>query len=68
MKKIYLELTGDQKERGVIFSSSLSYHKQDGGKIHEVLGDNERKHQIIKNLLDDKFFNGSPFKYNIIRE
>jgi hypothetical protein len=35
--------------------------------IHEVLKNDKDKDIIIGRLLDDKFFNESPWKYNIIR-
>lgn len=64
MKKKYLKLTKDQKDRGVIFSSELV----GGGTVHEVFSDDEDKEKKIDRLLDDKFFNNSPFKYNLIRQ
>lgn len=64
MRKVYKELTPDQKARGVIFSSELV----GGGKVHEVLQDDGNKHTIIRRLLDDKFFNSSYYKYNLIRQ
>lgn len=67
MIKIYRKLTKDQKERGVIFSSCLSPTKYENGTIHEVKKDDPDKENKICNLKDDKFFNGSQFKYNIIR-
>lgn len=65
MKKKIMTLTQDQKDRGVIFSSELV----GGGTVHEVTNDmsKEEQERKIKLLLDDKFFNGSPFKYNLIR-
>ena len=66
MKKKYLPLTQDQKDRGVIFSSELV----GGGIVHEVTNDmtEEEQERKIKLLLDDKFFNSSPYKYNLIRK
>lgn len=68
MKKIYRKLTKEQRERGVIFSSTLSTHttEQDGDDIHEVFWD-DRNGERIDLLLDDRFFQRSPWKYNIIR-
>ena len=63
MKKRYLKLTKDQKERGIIFSSIL----QPGTTTHEVYQDDEDKYIVIERLKDDKFFNNSPYKYNEIR-
>lgn len=68
MKKHYLKLTKEQKERNIIFSSELF----PSGKVHEltkpITSDEwkefERKREL---LLDDKFFNNSGYKYNIIR-
>lgn len=69
MRKIYKTLTDDQKERGVIFSSQL----MPGSTIHEVTRkeyqeDYQDADETIARLLDDKFFNGSPYKYNLIRK
>lgn len=70
MKKIRKKLTQDQRARGVIFSSTLSYdtteHIED--TRHEVFQDDADKYEKIERLLDDKFFNKSPWKYNIVRE
>jgi hypothetical protein len=63
MKKKYKELTEEQKARGVIFSSELV----GGGIVHEVLKDDEDKNVVIARLLNDRFFNDSPYKYNLIR-
>lgn len=70
MRKIYKRLTADQRQRGVIFSSTLSKHttEMENDTMHEVFADDEDKHRIIQNLKDDSFFNGSPWKYNIIRQ
>jgi hypothetical protein len=68
MRKIYRPLTVDQKKRGVIFSSTLSYNTTDKvGRRHEVTATDEDKRATIDRLLDDKFFNGSDWKYNVIR-
>ena len=63
MRKKYLALTDDQKERGIIFSSQL----RPGNIIHEVHKDDADKWEQIRRLKDDKFFNNSPYKYNEIR-
>ena len=70
MRKIYKELTKEQKERGVVFSSTLSKYTTEvsGDTIHEVFDDTEDRETVIMRLLDDSFFNGSPWKYNIIRQ
>jgi len=69
MRKVYKKLTADQKARGVIFSSCLSKYRceQPGDLVHEVKEDERDKSLIIRRLKDDKFFNDSPWKYNIIR-
>jgi mannose/fructose-specific phosphotransferase system component IIA len=66
MKKKCSKLTEEQKSRGVIFSSELV----GGGIVHEVLNTMTEKEQRrrITNLKDDKFFNNSSFKYNLIRQ
>ena len=70
MRKIYRKLTKDQKERGVIFSSTLSKATTElsGDTIHEVFATDTDKWATIERLKDDSFFNGSPWKYNIIRQ
>ena len=71
IKKIYKNLTKEQKENGIIFTSTLSKYttEQPGDLTHCVYANLERKEQerIIKNLKDDSFFNDSPWNYNIIR-
>ena len=69
MKKIFKKLTDDQKERGVIFSSTLSKNttEQAGDTVQEVKEDDADKNATITRLKNDSFFNGSPWKYNIIR-
>lgn len=66
MKKKYLELTKEQRARGVIFASTLK-----GGGMpettHEVTIDMEDAHERIERLLNDSFFNDSPFEYNEVR-
>ena len=65
MRKKHLALTKDQKQRGIVFSSTLfpSYDPI----IHEVHKDDIDKDETIRRLKDDKFFNNSPYKYNEIR-
>lgn len=69
MRKIYKSLTADQKARGICFSSTLSRHTTElsTDTIHEVHKDDLDKWNTIERLKDDKFFNGGPWKYNIIR-
>lgn len=69
MKKVYKPLTDDQTRRGVIFSSTLSTNRTElmDDLRHEVKDTDDDKHDQIRRLLDDSFFNGSPWKYNIIR-
>jgi len=70
VKKVYKKLTEDQKKRGVIFSSCLSVYRFETTQDtkHEVLNTEEDKDDIIRRLKDDKFFNQSHFKFNIIRK
>ena len=70
MRKIYKSLTKDQKERGIIFSSTLSRYTTEltTDTMHEVHKDDPDKWTTIDRLKDDTFFNGSPWKYNIIRQ
>jgi hypothetical protein len=66
MRKVYKQLTADQKARGVIFSSQLQ--PSEGRGLHEVLATDTDKEQVIARLLDDKFFNNSPYKFNEVRQ
>ena len=70
MKKIYKKLTEEQKGKGVIFSSCLSVYRTEQltDTIHEVFKTDEDKSEKIRRLLDDKFFNESHFKFNIVRQ
>lgn len=77
MKKLYRKLTKEQKARGVVFSSTLVYEDKDDTRAdvytHEVIGTpegwiGEPQREKIEQLKDDKFFNNSPYKYNLIRE
>lgn len=70
MRKIYKELTADQKARGIIFSSTLSNATTElmNDTIHEVLKDDADKYECINNLKDVKFFRNSPWKYCIERK
>lgn len=68
--KVYKKLTKEQKERGVIFSSTLSKYREEmeNDRIHEVFKDDNERERHIELLLNDKFFNGLHiYKYNIIR-
>lgn len=71
MRKIYRELTEDQKARGVIFSSTLSRYTKELSTdyMHEVFETDDDKWEQIDRLRDDKFFNNNTcgWKYNIIR-
>jgi hypothetical protein len=69
MRKVIKRLTDDQKARGVIFSSTLSVSSSDNesNTTHEVFENTFNKQTVIDRLYDDKFFNGSQYKYNIIR-
>jgi hypothetical protein len=69
MKNIYRKLTKDQKQRGVIFSSTLSnkMKEQIGDTTHEVFNKDEFKVVKIDRLKKADFFNEYK-KYNIIRK
>ena len=64
MNKQYLQLTEEQKKRGVVFSSQF----MPGTVIHEVLASDTDKQKIISRLLTDSFFDNSPYQYNKIRQ
>ena len=74
MKKVFLKLTKDQKERKVYFSSTLSiaiFETSDATR-HEITSDEyikDWKEAETKEarLRDDKFFNNSHFNFNIVR-
>ena len=69
MRKIYKDLTKGQRERGIVFSSTLSRYTTEltTDVMHEVHKDDPDKWNTIARLKDDSFFNDSPWKYNIIR-
>jgi hypothetical protein len=69
MRRVYLELTADQVKRGVCFSSSLSMNKteDEDGTVHEVLKNHADAYEQKRRLLDDSFFNASPWNYNVVR-
>lgn len=69
MKNIYRKLTKEQKERGVIFSSTLSNESKEqiGDTTHEVFNKDEFKLVKIDRLKKADFFNEYK-KYNIIRK
>ena len=64
MRKVYRKLTQEQKSRNVIFTSQLV----PGSTVHEVLSTDWDKEKQIDRLLNDKFFNKSHFKYNLIHQ
>ena len=70
LRKVYKKLTQDQKQRGVVFSSTLSEFRteQKNDDIYEILEDDPNKENFIRNYLDDGFFDGCKWKYNIIRQ
>lgn len=70
MKKVYKNLTDDQIKRGVVFSSCLSVARteQENDTIHEVLKGQENANETINRLLNDSFFNKSPYNFNIVRQ
>jgi len=65
------ELTDEQKERGVIFSSALSVTREGDADrtIHEVLGSmsEEEQNEMQDRLNDHGFFDASHYNYNIVR-
>jgi hypothetical protein len=69
VRKLYKKLTKEQINRGVIFSSTLSPYRFETKETntHEVFKDDFDLNEHIKRLKDNKFFNESHFKYNIIR-
>jgi len=69
MKKVYKKLTKEQIKRNVIFSSCLSESRTEliNDCVHEVIRGEEDINATINRLLDDKFFNSSHFKFNIVR-
>ena len=71
MRKKYLKLTKDQKERGIIFSSQLKQPMRSGvtgnAKIKEVSYKDPEAQRKIRLLKDDKFFDGL-YAVNEIRQ
>ena len=70
MTKVYKKLTKEQKTRGVIFSSTLSVDRIERleDTMHEVFFNDKDQDVKISRLLNDSFFIGSHFIYNIIRK
>ena len=70
MRKVYKKLTEEQKARGVMFSSTLSKFRteQNTDTMHEVLNTDEDKNAVITRLLNDSFFNASPWSFNVVRQ
>ena len=70
MRKVYKKLTEEQKKEGIIFSSTLSVYRTEllDDTTHEVKATDQDKDKTIERLLNDKFFNGSHWNYNIIRQ
>lgn len=68
----HLNLTKDQKDRGVIYSSVLIVTNNPGCKsvLHEVMADDPDRHEKIRNLKDVSFFKtmARDFGYNVINE
>ncbi len=74
MKKIYLPLLKEQKERNIIFSSTLSTHRFETSEttrheisLEELQENSNQANEKERRLKDDKFFNNSHFNFNIIR-
>ena len=73
-KKIYRPLLKEQKERNILFSSTLSEYKFETLEStrhelsEELYVDDYKEFKRREGLLkDDSFFNMSPYNYNIIR-
>ena len=69
MKKVYKKLSKEDKEKGIIFKSTLSVNRFETieDTTHKVFNTDYNKYEKIKRLKEDKFFNKSHFKFNIIR-
>jgi hypothetical protein len=74
MRKIYLPLLKEQKERKIYFSSTLSKYRFETTdttrheiSIKEYQEDYKKADQTEIRLRNDSFFNSSHFNYNIIR-
>lgn len=68
-KTVYRKLTKDQKERGIIYSSSLCKDGEPESKnIHEVSKHDQNKYDIIDNLKDVRFFRSmaDDFNWNVV--
>jgi hypothetical protein len=69
MKKVYKKLSAEQKAEGIIFTSTLSKFREEQStdRTHKVYATDADKWETIERLKDDKFFNKSPWSFNIIR-
>uniref|UniRef100_A0A6H2A6I6 Uncharacterized protein n=1 Tax=viral metagenome TaxID=1070528 RepID=A0A6H2A6I6_9ZZZZ len=71
MQKVYKGLTQEQKDKNIIFTSTLSEYRTETllDLTHEVKSTDTNKEVTVERLLNDSFFNSSPlWKYNIIRK
>ena len=70
MKKVWTKLSKEQIKNGIIFTSTLSKKTTEEYEdtTHEVLSSHTDKEERINRLLNDSFFNPSPFNFNIIRQ
>ena len=68
MRKKYLKLLKEQKERGVIFSSQFISSVYGNGTLHEIFKDDDNKDEKIRRLKNDSFFDNSFFEYNLIQQ
>lgn len=66
VEKKYRNLTKEQVERGVIFSSQIFLKNGDAWKEHEVFGSDPERDIKIDRLMNDSFFSDIA-KHNIIR-
>jgi hypothetical protein len=69
MKKIYKKLSKERREKGIMFTSTLSNSKteQEEDSVAIVYAKDDEIEERIRRLKNDKFFDESPWEYNIIR-
>jgi len=70
MRKLWKALRKEDREKGIIFQSTLSKFRTEepDDKTHSIHRDDVDIHDKKDRLLDDSFFNSSPYNFNIIRQ
>jgi len=70
MRKLWKALRKEDREKGIIFQSTLSTERteQSDDCTHSIHRDDVDRYDKKDRLLNDSFFNSSPYNFNIIRQ